>query len=104
MLLDANTTSNNGFLPVDLSLVSEGVVFTSRPRTVSLMTVPTSRSKFRSNALINFAKLLSWFPGTKAGPDLPQDIHVVGMNELRQQVTDHGSMKGKLDWGSRCNA
>ena len=97
MLLDANTTSNNGFLPVDLSLVSEGVAFTSRLCTVSLMSVPTSRSKFRSNALINFAKLLSWFSGTKAGLDLPQDIHVVGMNELRQQVTDHGGMEGKLD-------
>ena len=58
VLLDANTTNSDGFLPVDLPLVSEGVAPTSRRHTVSLMIVPTARSKFRSNTLINFGKSL----------------------------------------------
>jgi len=58
MLPDANTASGDGFLPVDLSPVSEGIAPIPEQRTVSLMIVPTSRSKFRSKTLINFTKSL----------------------------------------------
>ena len=72
MLPDANTASGGGFLPVDLRLVREGIAPAPGWPTVSLMIVPTSRSKSRSNALINFAKSFSWSPGAKTNPDLPQ--------------------------------
>ena len=51
VLLDANTGGSNGFLPIDLTHVSEGFAAPPIPHTVSLMIVPTSRSKFGSNTL-----------------------------------------------------
>jgi len=53
VLLDANTRSSDGFLPVDLTHVSEGFATPSRLLTVSLIIVPTSRSKFGSSTPIN---------------------------------------------------
>ena len=61
MLLNANTASGEGFLPVDLLLISYGVGTNPSQLTVSLTIVPTSRSIFRSNMLINFAESL-WLP------------------------------------------
>ena len=96
MLLDTNTTSSDGFLPVNLSLVSKGVAPTPGRRTVSLIIVPTSRSIFESNTPISFSKSLVWLSGAKASPDLLHYLHMAGVNQLRQRVADHGSVKCKL--------
>ena len=58
VLLDANARSGEGFLPVDLMHVIESSATTPRLHTVSLIIVPTSRSRFRSNAMISLATSL----------------------------------------------
>ena len=46
--------------------------------------------------LINFVELLWWPFHGKAGPHLLEQIYVVCMNQLRQRVMDHSSVKGEL--------
>jgi len=59
VLLDANARSSDGLLPVDLTYISEGFTTPSRLHTVPLIIVPTSRSRFRSNALISLGMSFS---------------------------------------------
>ena len=96
VVLNANTRSGDGFLPVNLIHVIEGFAAPSRPHTISLIIVPTSRSMFRSNTPISLVMLIFIFSREETGPDLLQCIHVVGVYQLCQRVTDHSSMKGKL--------
>lgn len=85
-----------GFLPVDLMHVIRGFTKSSNLHTVSLIIVPTFRSMFRSNIPISLVMSFWRFSWEETRPDLLQYIHVVGVYKLRQRVTDHSSMKGKL--------
>lgn len=63
MLLNTNTASVYGFLPVNLLLVSLEIAPDAWYLTVSLMIVPMSRSMFKSRTLNNFAGLMWWSSG-----------------------------------------
>ena len=96
VLLNANMRGRGGFFPVDLMHVIERFAELPKLHTVSLMIVPTFRSMFRSNMPISLAVSFWRIFWEETRPDLLQYIHVVGVYQLRQRVTDHSSMKGKL--------
>jgi len=104
VLLNANMRGGGGFFPVNLMHVIEGFTEPSKLHTVSLIIVPTFRSMFRSNIPISLAVSFSRFSWEETHPDLLQYVHVVCVYQLRQQVTDHSSMKGKLCDGSQFSA